>query len=240
MIEWGRQKKSNAGKTMRWCDAGTCRGHYSSRHRSKAKEGNIAERMLEQTLKHSDVGRIVILYWWKRVVVEFWSVTLEWGTEAPLAGSSGCRPSRESLQIVLTGVLQRSDTYSIHTVESYCILAYHHFFSLRSFPPLVLAASYCAAKSSQFHSTLLPAIANNVNSGGNLVCLCICPSGALCLVFRLPLYCFRLLSSCITNTTLAMPPMRTGGTAMMMQPKAAIYEVSSALLADLLESTLWK
>ena len=40
--------------------------------------------------------------------------------------------------------------------------------------------------------------------------------------------------------TLAMPPMRTGGTAMMMQPKAAIYEVSSALAADLLESTLWK
>ena len=81
MIEWGK-KKSNAGKmsTMRWCDAGTCRGHYSSRHRSKAKEGNIAERMLEQTLKHSDVGRqgrIVILYWWKRVVVvEFWSVWL--------------------------------------------------------------------------------------------------------------------------------------------------------------------
>ena len=171
-----------------------------------------------------------------------WVFTLEWGTEAPLAGSSGCRPSRESLQIVLTGVLQRSDTYNIHTVESYCILACHHFFSLRSFPPLVLAASYCAAKSSQFHSTLLPAIANNVNSGGNLVCLCICPSGALCLVFRLPLFQPDIVSDCsaAVSQTLAMPPMRTGGTAMMMQPKAAIYEVSSALLADLLESTLWK
>ena len=122
---------------------------------------------------------------------------------------------------------------------------FQSLFSLRSFPPLVLAASYCAAKSSQFHSTLLPAIANNVNSGGNLVFLCICPSGALCLVFRLPLFQPDIVSdcsmlSCITNTTLAMPPMRTGGTAMMMQPKAAIYEVSSALLADLLESTLWK
>ena len=125
-----------------------------------------------------------------------WVFTLEWGTEAPLAGSSGCRPSRESLQIVLTGVFQWSDTYNIQTVESYCILAYHHFFSLRSFPPLVLAASYCAAKSSQFHSTLLPAIANNVNSGGNLVFLCICPSGALCLVFRLPLFQPDIVSDC--------------------------------------------
>ena len=44
----------------------------------------------------------------------------------------------------------------------------------------------------------------------------------------------------VMTSTLAMPPIRTGGTAMMMQPKAAMYEVSSALLADLLESTRWK
>ena len=73
---------------------------------------------------------------------------------------------------------------------------FQSLFSLRSFPPLVLAASYCAAKSSQFHSTLLPAIANNVNSGGNLVFLCICPSGALCLVFRLPLFQPDIVSDC--------------------------------------------
>ena len=54
---------------------------------------------------------------------------------------------------------------------------------------------------------------------------------------------FKYLSksvSTVMTSTLAMPPIRTGGTAMMMQPKAAMYEVSSALLADLLESTLWK
>ena len=54
---------------------------------------------------------------------------------------------------------------------------------------------------------------------------------------------FEYISKNVTTvmtSTLAMPPIRTGGTAMMMQPKAAMYEVSSALLADLLESTLWK
>ena len=38
----------------------------------------------------------------------------------------------------------------------------------------------------------------------------------------------------------AMAPMRTEGTAMMIQPKAATYDRICALPADLLESTLWK
>ena len=42
------------------------------------------------------------------------------------------------------------------------------------------------------------------------------------------------------ENTFAIPPMRTGGTAIMMQPKAARQEISSAVAADLLESTRWK
>jgi hypothetical protein len=42
------------------------------------------------------------------------------------------------------------------------------------------------------------------------------------------------------RVALAIAPMRTGGMAMMRQPKAATYDRICALPAVLLDSTLWK
>jgi hypothetical protein len=63
-------------------------------------------------------------------------------------------------------------------------------------------------------------------------------------IFNMPTIVQRETSTVQCNTNLrvalAMAPIRTGGMAMMIHPKAATYDNIWALPAVLLDNTLWK